>query len=86
MRPLPMSMQLGADLVSEEALVERICAHAQGVLEREVCCKGCEPLPERLCALILHYLLATVNYSCGKPRVLLRFRKPSDRSETYVIL
>ena len=55
----------GADLVSKQALIEGIRAHAQRILEREVRGEGREPLPQGLCALMLHNLLPAVNDACS---------------------
>ena len=66
------SPAVGSHLVSQQALVERVRAHAQGILEGEVCGKGSEPFPQRLSALLLHNLLPAVNNACSRssPSVL----------------
>lgn len=55
----------GAHLISKQALIEGVRAHAQRVLEREVRGKGCEPLPQGLGALMLHNLLSAVDDACS---------------------
>lgn len=73
------SRAVGFHLVSQQALVEGVCAHAQGILEGEVCCKGSEPFPQRLSALLLHNLLPAVNNTCSRS-------SPSDFAPHFSIL
>ena len=55
----------GAHLVSKQALIEGVRAHAQRILEREMRGKGREPLPQGLCALMLDNLLPAVDDACS---------------------
>lgn len=52
------------NLVSKETLVEGVCAHAKGILQRQVRCKRGQPLPQRLHTLLRDDLLPTVDNAC----------------------